>query len=165
MARAPSLPPEDQVRILTAKPELTSEEANRYGDMFLEAGKFAQAMMFYERFPDNERLAGVKKEAVRMGDAFLLHAVLKLAPDLVDEEEWRQAGEHALRDGKFLFAQECFTKAGDTDRVEEVRKEWLKSFPEQPLQQPPSESLRGGSDEGEPSDEPPATAPDEPGPA
>ena len=153
MARAPSLPPEDQVRVLTAKPDLTSEEANRYGDLFLEAGKFSQALMFYERFPDNERLAGVKREAVRMGDAFLLHAVLKLVPDLVDEEEWRQAGEHALRDGKVIFAQECFTKAGDEDRAEEVRKEWLKSFPEK---EAPPPSLP---------DESSATPPDEPGPA
>ena len=147
MVSAPKLPPEDQVRILTAKPELTAEEANRYGDLFLEAGKYAQAMMFYERFPDNERLAGVKREAVRMGDAFLLHVVLKLAPDIVSEEEWREAGEHALRDGKMLFARECFSKAGDEERSEETRKEWLKTFPE------PEEKVA------------PATPPDEPDPA
>ena len=155
MARAPSLPPADQVRILTGNPELKAEEANRYGDLFLEAGKYAQAMMFYERFPDKERLAGVIREAVRMGDAFLLHAVLKLAPDLVTGEEWRQAGENALRDGKMLFARECFTRAGEEDRAEEVRKEWLKTFPEPPQQQTPSVSLPGDS----------ATPPDEPDPA
>ena len=154
MARAPSLPPADQVRILTAKPELTAEEANRYGDLFLEVGKYAQAMMFYERYPDNERLAGGIREAVRMGDAFLLHAVLKLAPDLVTEEEWRQAGENALRDGKMLFARECFTRVGDEDRAEEVRKEWLKTFP-RPDEETPSASLPGE----------PATPPDEPDPA
>ena len=80
-------------------------------------------MMFFERSRDSERLARVKREAIKMGDAFLLHAVVKLQPDLVDEEEWRQAGEQAHKDGRFHFAREAFTRAGDAERAEEIRKE------------------------------------------
>lgn len=117
---------------MTARPDLTPDEANRYGDLFLSAGKFAPAMMFYERSKDAGRLARVKKEALQLGDAFLLHWLTRIAPDLVAEAEWREAGERAMREGKFLFARDCFEKAGDADRAQAAREEWLKIFPAPP---------------------------------
>jgi tetratricopeptide (TPR) repeat protein len=125
---ARELPSEEKVRELTAQPDLAPEEANRYGDLFLEAGKFPQAMMFYERSRDPERLARVKRLAVEKGDAFLLHGVTRLAPDLVTPEEWKAAGDRAFQAGKFLFARDCYEKAGDAERAQAAREAWLKIF-------------------------------------
>lgn len=124
----PALPSEEKLRELTARPDLPPEEANRYGDLFLEAGQLAQAMMFYERSKDPERLARVKKIAVEKGDAFFLHAVTRLAPDLVTPEEWKAAGDRASQAGKFLFARDCYEKAGDAERAQAAREAWLKIF-------------------------------------
>jgi hypothetical protein len=132
MAAAVPLPSEEKIRILTADPKLTPEQANLYGDLFADAGRWAQAMMFYERSRDPGRLARVKKEAVRAGDAFLLHGITRLIPDLVDELEWREAGERALAEGKLVFARDCFEKSGDADKAEAAREEWLKIFPPPP---------------------------------
>src|SRR5581483_11067471 len=117
MAAAAELPAEERVRELTADPKLTPEEANRYGDLFVQAGQYPVAMMFFERSKDRERLGRVKKDAIRMGDAFLLHAITRLAPDLVEPGEWKEAGEAALKEGKLLFARDCFEKAGDAARA------------------------------------------------
>jgi hypothetical protein len=128
MAEAAELPSEERVRELTADPKLAPEEANRYGDLFARAGKFAQAMMFYERSRDPGRLAAVKAKAVEMGDAFLLFGVTRLAPDLVQPHEWREAGDRALAAGKLLFARDCYEKAGDPEKAQAAREQWLKIF-------------------------------------
>lgn len=129
MAAAVDLPPEERVRELTADPKLTPEEANRYGDLFVSAGKYPIAMMFYERSKDRTRLSKVKIDAIRMGDAFLLHGITRLAPDLVEPGEWREAGDAAHREGKLLFARDCYEKAGEATKAAAVREEWLKIFP------------------------------------
>jgi hypothetical protein len=130
MAAEPApLPSEEKVRELTADPRLTSDQANQYGDLFLGAGKPAIAMMFYERTRDPARLQQVKKVAVGEGDAFFLSWITRLSPDLVGPDEWREAGERALKDGKPLFARDCFERAGDPDRAQAAREAWLAIFP------------------------------------
>lgn len=138
MAAELELPAEERVRELTADPKLTAEEANRYGDLFVRAGKYPIAMMFYERSKDRERLAQVKKDAIRMGDAFLLHGITRLGPDLVDASEWRDAGDAARREGKLMFARDCYEKAGDAEKAAVVREEWLRIFPAAPVPPPPT---------------------------
>lgn len=136
MSATTELPPEEKVRELTADPKLTSEEANRYGDLFVQAGKYAIAMMFFERSKDRERLIRLKKDAIRIGDAFLLHGIVRLVPDLVEANEWREAGEAAHREGKLLFARDCYEKAGDTAKAAVIREEWLRIFPAAPVPPP-----------------------------
>jgi hypothetical protein len=138
MAQSVDLPPEERVRELTADPKLSPEEANRYGDLFVSAGKYPIAMMFFERSKDRARLSRVKTDAIRMGDAFLLHGITRLAPDLVEAGEWREAGDAAHREGKLLFARDCYEKAGETAKAASVREEWLKIFPPPPP--PPSQA-------------------------
>jgi len=134
------LPAEERVRELTADPKLTPDEANRYGDLFVKAGKYPIAMMFFERSKDRTRLAQVKKDAIRMGDAFLLHGITRLAPDLVEPSEWKEAGDAAHREGKLLFARDCYEKAGDATKAASVREEWLKIFPAPPPPPTPATS-------------------------
>lgn len=136
MASPLELPAEERVRELTADPKLTPEEANRYGDLFVRAGKYPIAMMFFERSKDRARLAQVKKDAIRMGDAFLLHGITRLVPDLVEPSEWKEAGELALRDGKVLFARDCFEKAGDADKAAAAREAYQQLFKGMPAGSP-----------------------------
>jgi hypothetical protein len=138
MAAAIDLPAEERVRELTADPKLSTEEANRYGDLFVQAGKYPIALMFFERTKDRERLGRLKKDALRMGDAFLLHGITRLSPDIVESGEWREAGEAALREGKLLFARDCFEKAGDPTKAASIREDYLKIFPVVPVPPPPA---------------------------
>ena len=128
MAAPIDLPAEERVRELTADPKLTPEEANRYGDLFVGAGKYPIAMMFFERSKDRARLAQVKKDAIRMGDAFLLHGITRLVSDLVEPAEWKEAGEIALREGKILFARDCFEKAGEAEKAAAARAAYQDLF-------------------------------------
>lgn len=125
---ATTLPSPEKVRILTASKDLKPAEADRYGDLFLEAGRPAVAMMFYERSKNPDRLQAVKKHGVRTGDAFLLLGISKLIPDLVDESEWAAAGERALADGKVLFARDCFERGGQPEKTQEARQRYLEIF-------------------------------------
>ena len=129
MPEAQELPSEERVRELTADPKLTAEQANSYGDLFVKAGKYPVALMFFERSKDRTRLEQVKRDAIRIGDAFLLHGITRLAPDLVEPGEWREAGDAAKREGKLLFARDCYEKSGDAEKAAAVREEWLKIFP------------------------------------
>ena len=128
MAAPVDLPAEERVRELTADPKLTAEDANRYGDLFVGAGKYPIAMMFFERSKDRTRLGQIKKDAIRMGDAFLLHGITRLAPDLVEPAEWKEAGEVALREGKILFARDCFEKAGEAEKAAAARAAYQDLF-------------------------------------
>ena len=119
------LPSEERVRELTADPKLTADDANRYADQFLAAGRPTIALMFLERSKDPSRLDRVKKDAVSAGDAFLLHHVNRLNPGSIDGAEWREAASRARSDGKLLFARECFLQAGDEALATLVRVEWL----------------------------------------
>lgn len=134
---AVDLPAEERVRELTADPKLTPEEANRYGDLFVQAGKYPVAMMFFERSKDKERLGRVKKDAIKAGDAFLLHAITRLVSDFVEPGEWKEAGDAAQKEGKLLFARDCYEKAGDAAKAATLRDEYLKIFPA-PVVPPPS---------------------------
>jgi tetratricopeptide (TPR) repeat protein len=129
MAAPEELPTEERVRELTADPNLTAQDATRHGDLFAQAGKYAIALMFYERSKDRERLGALKTKAVEMGDAFLLFGITKLAPDLVKAQEWRDAGDRARKAGKLLFAKDCYEQAGDPESAQSAREEWLKIFP------------------------------------
>ncbi|HZE95594.1 MAG TPA: hypothetical protein VE981_01075 [Planctomycetota bacterium] len=136
MAAAVELPAEERVRELTADPKLSAEDANRYGDLFVQAGKYPVAMMFFERSKDRGRLGRVKMDAIRMGDAFLLHSITRLVPDLVEPGEWKEAGDAAQREGKLLFARDCYEKAGDAAKAAAVQQEYLKIFPAAPVPPP-----------------------------
>src|SRR5262245_15380270 len=136
MAAPIELPAEERVRELTADPKLTPEEANRYGDLFVRAGKYPIAMMFFERSKDRERLLQVKRDALKMGDAFLLHAITRLIPDLVEPGEWKDAGEVALREGKIPIALDCFEKAGETEKAAAAKQTYQDMFKNLPVGSP-----------------------------
>ena len=75
-----------------------------------------------------------------MGDGFLLQGITRLASDLVEPSEWREAGDAAHREGKLLFARDCYEKAGDAAKAASVREEWLKIFPAAPTPPTPTAS-------------------------
>jgi hypothetical protein len=122
------LPTEERVRELTADPKLAAEDANRYADLFLQAGKPAIALMFLERSKDEVRLRKLAADAASAGDAFLLHGVNRIRPETVDVQQWRDAAGRARAAGKLLFARDCYEQAGEADKAVEVRDEWLKIF-------------------------------------
>jgi hypothetical protein len=132
------LPTEERVRELTADPKLTQDQANQYADLFMQSGKQAIALMFLERSKDAGRLGRVKESAVASGDAFLLHGIERLSPGLVQPAEWREAGARAMSEGKFLFARDCYEKAGDEEKALAARGAWLKIFPDAVVPPPPS---------------------------
>jgi tetratricopeptide (TPR) repeat protein len=138
-----TLPSPEKVRLLTASKTLTPDEANRHGDLFFEAGLYAQAMQFYERSKSLDRLQKVKDTAIASGDAFLLFWISRLAPDVVSEEEWARTGEKALEIGKIIFARDCFEKANQPDRAAEARQRFLAMFPRADATAPSSPSARG----------------------
>ena len=122
-------PTEERVLELTADPKLTGEQANQYAGLFLQAGKHPIALMFLERSKDPALLGKVKEAAVGAGDAFLLHGIERISPGLVSGTEWRDAGGRAMGAGKFLFARDCYEKAGDPGKAQAANEAWLKIFP------------------------------------
>ena len=145
MPETAALPTEERVRELTADPKLTADDANRYADLFLQAGKPAIALMFLERSKDEKRLRDVAKTAADAGDAFLLHGVNRIRPATVEAQQWRDAAGRARSAGKLLFARDCYEQAGDAEHAAEVHAEWLKIFETKSPEAPPAPPAGNGS--------------------
>ncbi len=122
------LPREERVRELTADPALLPADANKYADLFLQAGKHVIALMFLERSKDPQMLGRVKADAMKLGDAFLLHNVDRLLPGSVAAPEWIACAEQAQKDGKLVFARDAYERAGEAEKAKEVHQAWLASF-------------------------------------
>ncbi len=129
----------EKIRILSASPTLSDSEADEYGDAFLSEGKITQAILFYERSGNEDKFTRVKSYAIENGDAFLLYAVERFQPDSVEEAEWQEAGKNAFQKKHYIFARDCFERAGETARAQEAHEAYLGVFPSAPTVDAPSD--------------------------
>lgn len=125
---AQPLPNPQQARVLLSDPEVAPAELERHGDQFLAASRPNLAVTFYERAKSAAGLRKIKDWALKEGDEFLLSAVARSSPDLVDTHEWHICAETALRGGKLAFARDAFRKAGDEEKALKVQEQYLQTL-------------------------------------
>jgi predicted negative regulator of RcsB-dependent stress response len=116
------LPAPDKVRYLLVSDQATPEEFDRHGDLFLTAGRFDDAMFFYEKSKSKDRLDQVKTKAMESGDAFLLQWVAKIDRARVMQTDWERLGDAALAKGKLEFARQAFEKAGAGEKLDALKR-------------------------------------------
>jgi hypothetical protein len=103
----PELPDPLNRREILYGPDTGTEKLVEYARAYEEAGKVDEALQFYTQAGDRDGLARVKNRAIDSGDAFLLKAVARALPDLVDEGDWKSLIASAEKLGKQLYAEQA----------------------------------------------------------
>ena len=92
------------------------------GDAFFEAGRLTEAAQFYAEGEAKEKLHAVKDQAIKGGDAALLLAVAEALEVGVDEKDWVQLADAALKLEMYTSAAEAYQKAGRTEDAAKARE-------------------------------------------
>jgi len=102
--------------------EISPDEVDRYGDMFLEAGRVNEALDFYEKSGNKERVRRVLQMAEEEGDLGVWMRAKVLLKETPKPAEWERMAERALSAGKEHYAIYALEKAGKQDRAEELKQ-------------------------------------------
>ncbi len=92
------------------------------GTKFLEAGNDTDAMEFFAKADYREGLERILDQSVEEGDAFAAKSAGRRLGRVLSREQWARLGNGALERGKYRFALEAFTEAGEEEKREHVRR-------------------------------------------
>ena len=91
------------------------------GRRYLDAGWLSDAIDCFERSHDTAKLEEVKRLAIEK-DVFLLARLTRIEGFEVTPQDWRQAAEKALADGRDRSAATAFDRAGDAAQAAAARE-------------------------------------------
>jgi len=116
------MPDAIEKRNLLASQTIPREEVLRLAHSYLSEDRLSDAANFFDKAADGEGLEKVKRRAIETGNAHVLTFDLGRSRHIeVCQEDWRQAAQNALRQGKFAYAAQAFRKAGDSEGEAEAR--------------------------------------------
>jgi hypothetical protein len=88
-------------------PDTPPETLVEYAAAYEQRGRIDDALQFYVQAGDQAGLRRMKSKALELGDAFLLKALARAEPGMVDEQDWRNMVAAADRLGKELYARQA----------------------------------------------------------
>ena len=91
--------------------DLGSDASLRTAEAYLDEGRCLEAIEFLRKADAEERLAELRAEAVRGGDAFLLRAIAGATEVAADRAEWTELADSAETAGKLHYAREARRQA------------------------------------------------------
>jgi tetratricopeptide (TPR) repeat protein len=93
-----------------------------YGNLFLAAGRMADALEFFEAAADREGLEKLRTWAEREGDFMIYLNCGKALREEPTPDGWARIGRAALAKGKLRFAREAAVRSGDPALLEDVEQ-------------------------------------------
>ena len=91
--------------------EMDAGRALQLAETYLEEGRVLEAVAFLVKAEARERLAALREQAVREGDAFLLREVSTALAEEFDAATWQALAEAARAAGKDRYAAEASRQA------------------------------------------------------
>lgn len=116
------MPDAIEKRNILASQEVEAEDLNEYGRMFLEKDMLTDAFNFFEKSGSREGLERVKARVIEEGLTAVLFNLARSGHIAVSDEDWRAAGEKAMKLEKFTYAAQAFDRIGDEERLAEARQ-------------------------------------------
>lgn len=95
--------------------DLSTAQALRYAEAYLEAGRDQDAIEFLVKAEAEEQLEAMRRRSIETGDAFLLRTLSAATGVPPDHEQWRKLAEAATAAGKERYAAEAQRRAGRGD--------------------------------------------------
>lgn len=96
--------------------EMDPARALQIAEAYLEQGRAVESVHFLAEAEAPERLAALREQAVREGDAFLLREICAALGEEADAATWRALADAARSTGKDRYAAEA---SGQAARLEE----------------------------------------------
>ena len=103
--------PDSLRRRLLIEQELDPARALQIAELYLEGGRTIEAVAFLAKAESRERLAELREQAVREGDAFLLREISAALAEEFDAATWQALAEAASAAGKDHYAAEASRQA------------------------------------------------------
>ena len=91
--------------------ELSTAQALRYAEAYLEEGFEVDAIAFLVKAEATDQLEALRGRSIEAGDGFLLRAVATAMKDPPKAEEWEALSEAAARSGKERYATDALRHA------------------------------------------------------
>lgn len=108
-------------RDLLHNPQVDTEKLSQYGFEYLNQGRLADALDFFEKARNQEGIRRIMEQSIEEGEPFLVHQTGKLLKQTIPEEAWRKVGEKALAGGRFQQALTAFKALHDEEQIEKIQ--------------------------------------------
>jgi hypothetical protein len=115
-------------RVILHSDRVTDEQLNAAADSFIEHERYGEALEFLEHTRDGERLSRILSAAAGLGDTFLVMRAQKLCGKALPPDRWREIAAKAVALGKFFDAYRGYERAGDEERAEAIRAEYMPDY-------------------------------------
>jgi hypothetical protein len=92
----------------------------KFGQEYLQQGRWLEALEFFERAPDPEGLQTLKKRGLEEGDPFLYKQACRFLKESPDPTEWKLIGAKALSQGRWHQALTAFKALADETKIQEI---------------------------------------------
>ena len=108
-------------RDLLHNPQIDGDQLSQYGFEYLNQGRLADALDFFEKARDQEGIRRIMEQSIEEGGPFLLQHTGRLLKETVPDEAWRKVGEKALAEGRFQQALTAFKVIHDEEQIEKIQ--------------------------------------------
>ena len=103
------------------EPNISSGEMVQLGWEYLKQDRPVDALDFFEKAKDLDGIRKIRDLSSELGDPFLLQQASKLLKEPIPESSWKQVGEKALADGRYLQALTAFKALADEEKIQEMQ--------------------------------------------
>jgi tetratricopeptide (TPR) repeat protein len=107
-------------RVLIQEVTTRRETLIKFGQDYLQQGRWLEALEFFERAPDPEGLQTLKKRGLEEGDPFLYKQACRFLKESSDPADWKLIGEKALSQGRWHQALTAFKALADETKIQEI---------------------------------------------
>jgi len=109
-------------RVLIQEATTSRETLIKFGQEYLQQGRWLEALEFFERAPDPEGLQTLKKRGLEEGDPFLYKQACRFLKESPDPADWKWIGEKALSQGRWHQALTAFKALVDETKIQEIEQ-------------------------------------------
>jgi hypothetical protein len=102
-------------------PNFSSGEMVQLGWEYLKQDRPVDALDFFEKAGDLDGIRKIRDLSSELGDPFLLQQASKLLKEPIPEPSWKQVGEKALADGRYLQALTALKALADEEKIQEIQ--------------------------------------------
>lgn len=100
----------------------SSEELKSLGDRFFDRNYYVDALEAYQEGDVESGGEKIRDVAIEQGNFFLLRQINSQWSNLLDQETWQKAGQHAMENGRYTDAVKLFYAADEKEKMKEAEE-------------------------------------------
>lgn len=120
MAEKQELPGFYEKRKILFGPRTPPEKVRQTGELFMQAGRYDDALEFFERCDADDLARQIASKAMDAGNTALYMRARKVLKEQITEEEWARLAANAEEAGAYSMAYVAHLKAGHEEEAARV---------------------------------------------